>query len=592
MKKRLNLILILIGVVCLLLVYRLYYLSIKSNTYYEELSKQNYIKKVYQAPSRGIIKDRNDIALAINDLGFSLSIKPHLRSYKNRHILDELINTIILHFPDFEKEKLIKKYNKLDSPYKHDFVKIIEYIPYEKFFDKYTVFNSLDNLKVESAVKRNYPYKKVAAHILGYVGKASRRDIENNHISKYSGIIGKNGLEKYYNDILQGELGYKEVKVNALNKELEVLKEKEVKINNNIKITIDIELEKYIHDIFNEKAGAIVVMDVKNGEILAAASFPEFDNNVFVNGISYKEWDDLQNNIDKPFTNKITNGMYPPGSVWKMGVALAFLENGINKNFKVNCTGSHEFANRKFRCWKEDGHGTVDFRKAIRESCDDFFYKASQKIGINKISETMKKFGLGQKTGIDQMYEFIGINPNEAWKRRRYNRPWFTGETLISSIGQGSVLVTPIQIARYTAFLATKKLPTPHFYKDAYKEPEEVDIDDENLKLIQRGMYDVANHKNGTAYWHLRGIDSRIKIAAKTGTAQVVRIEQDVKKRALESELEYLKRSHAWLTTYGPYEDPQYSVTILVEHGGHGGSTAGPAVTKIYNKLIELGYIK
>jgi len=592
MKKRLNLILILIGVVCLLLVYRLYYLSIKSNTYYEQLSKQNYIKKVYQAPSRGIIKDRNGVALAINDLGFSLSIKPHLRSYKNKHILEELINTIIEHFPEFEKEKLIKKYNKLDSPYKHDFVKVIDYIPYGKFFDKYTVFNSLDNLKVESAVKRNYPYKNVAAHIIGYVGKASRRDIDNNPISKYSGIIGKNGLEKYYNNILQGELGYKEVKVNALNKELEVLKEKEVKIDNNIKISIDIELEKYIHEIFDQKAGAVVVMNAKNGEILAAASFPEFDNNVFVNGISYKEWDDLQNDINKPFTNKITNGMYPPGSVWKMGVALAALENGISRNFKVKCTGSYDFANRKFRCWKEDGHDIVDFVKAIRESCDDFFYKVSQKVGINKISETMKKFGLGQKTGIDQMYEFIGINPDEAWKRRKFNKPWYTGETLISSIGQGSVLVTPIQIARYTAFLATKKLPTPHFYKEAYKEPQEIDVDEENLKLVQKGMYDVANHKQGTAYWHLRGINKKIKVAAKTGTAQVIRIEQDVKKRALESELEYLKRSHAWLTTYGPFKDPQYVVTVLVEHGGHGGSTASPTVTKIYNKLIELGYIK
>jgi penicillin-binding protein 2 len=204
----------------------------------------------------------------------------------------------------------------------------------------------------------------------------------------------------------------------------------------------------------------------------------------------------------------------------------------------------------------------------------------------------MRKYGLGEKTGIDQMYEFIGINPDEAWKRRRFNRPWFTGETLISSIGQGSVLVTPIQIARYTAFLGTGKLPTPHLYKDAYQEPKVIEVDEENLKLIQRGMYDVANHKEGTAYWHLRGIDKRIKIAAKTGTAQVVRIEQDVKKRALESELEYLKRSHAWLTTYGPFEDPQYVVTVLVEHGGHGGSTASPTVTKIYNKLLELGYIK
>lgn len=182
--------------------------------------------------------------------------------------------------------------------------------------------------------------------------------------------------------------------------------------------TIDIELQKYIHEVFNHKAGVVIVMNVKNGEVLAAASFPEFDNNIFVSGISYKEWDELQNDLNHPFTNKIVNGYYPPGSVWKMGVALAFLEHGISKNFKVNCTGSYEFANRNFRCWKEDGHGLVDFKKAIRESCDDFFYKASEKIGINNIAKTMEKFGFGQKTGIDQMNEFIGINPDEYWKRK------------------------------------------------------------------------------------------------------------------------------------------------------------------------------
>lgn len=592
MKTRINLILIFIGFVSLLLLSRLYYLSIKSNTYYEELSKQNYIKKVYETPSRGLIKDRNGVALAINDLGFSLSIKPHLRSYKNQHILEELVDTIITHFPEFEKEKLIKKYKKIDSPYKHDYVKIIDYIPYDEFFSKYTIFNSLENLKVESAVKRNYPYNKIASHLIGYVGKASRSDINRNPISKYSGIIGKNGLERYYNTLLQGELGYKEIKVNALNKQIELLSEKEPSKNNNLETTIDIELQKYIHEVFNHKAGVVIVMNVKNGEVLAAASFPEFDNNIFVSGISYKEWDELQNDLNHPFTNKIVNGYYPPGSVWKMGVALAFLEHGISKNFKVNCTGSYEFANRNFRCWKEDGHGLVDFKKAIRESCDDFFYKASEKIGINNIAKTMEKFGFGQKTGIDQMNEFIGINPDEYWKRRKHNQPWYTGETLISSIGQGNVNTTPIQIARYTAFLATGKLPTPHLHKNAYKEPETIDVDDDALKLVQKGMYEVVNHKEGTAYWHTRGINSKLEIAGKTGTAQVIAIRQDEVKRMKESEMAYFHRSHAWLTTYGPYKDPEYAVTVLVEHGGHGGSAAGPTITKIYNKLIELGYIK
>ena len=586
--KRLNLIMIFIGIVTFTLLARVYFLSIKSNTYYEELSKQNYIKRIYKVPSRGIIQDRNGVALAINNLGFSINIKPHLRSYKNKHHLDTIIDTIIKHFPDFDKEKLKKKYKKLDSPYKHDYVKLVDYIPYDDFFDKYALFNDINNVKVESAVKRYYPYGKVASHIIGYVGKASRLDIHNNPISKYSGIIGKNGLEKFYNSKLQGELGYKDVKVNALNKEIEVLEEVEPTNNNNIKTTIDIRLQEYVQEIFKEKGGAVIIMNARNGEVLSATSFPSFNNNIFVSGISHAQWDELKNDFNHPFTNKIVNGHYPPGSVWKMGVAMSFLENHIPKGFQVYCNGSFPLGKRNFRCWKEDGHGKVNFRKAIRESCDVFFYKASMKVGINKMHDTMQKYGFGQKSGIDQINEFYGINPNKLWKRKKYKLPWYQGETLNSSIGQGNVLTTPIQIARYTGFLATGKLPKPHIYSANYEEPKEVEHDKSYLQLIRRGMYDVTNNKEGTAYWHVRS--SKVRMAAKTGTAQVVSISQSEKKRMKESELEYYHRSHAWLTTYAPSYNPKYVITVLVEHGGHGGSAAGGLVSKLYNKMIELGY--
>lgn len=586
--KRLNLILIFIGLVTLTLLARVYFLSIKSNTYYEELSKQNYIKRLYKVPSRGIIQDRNGVALAINNLGFSINIKPHLRSYKNRHHLDEVIDIILQHFPNFDKEKLKKKYKKLDSPYKHDYVKLIDYIPYDDFFDKYALFNDIPNVKVESSVKRHYPFGEVASHVIGYVGKASRLDIHNNPISKYSGIIGKNGLEKYYNNKLQGVLGYKDVKVNALNKEIEVLEEIEPTTNNNIKTTLDIELQKYVQEIFKEKGGAVIIMNAKNGEVLSATSFPSFDNNIFVSGISHKEWGKLKNDFNHPFTNKIVNGTYPPGSVWKMGVALSLLENNIPKGYQAYCNGSFPLGNRNFRCWKEDGHGKVNFRKAIRESCDVFFYKASVKVGIDKIHDTMHKYGFGQKTGIDQINEFYGINPNKLWKRKKYKLPWYQGETVNSSIGQGNVLTTPIQIARYSAFLATGKLPKPHIYSDNYEAPLEVEHDENYLKMIRRGMFDVTNHKDGTAYWHVRR--SKVKMAGKTGTAQVVSIPQSEKKRMKESELEYYHRSHAWLTTYAPSNNPKYIITVLVEHGGHGGSAAGGTISKLYNKMIELGY--
>lgn len=573
----------------IILLSRVYFLSIKSNTYYEELSKQNYIKRIYKAPSRGLIEDRNGVALAINNLGFSITVQPHLRSYKNKDRLQKIVKIISKHFPEYKEEELLKKYKKLDSPYKHDYVDLIDYIAYDDFFSKFTLFNSIEGIKVEPSVKRYYPFHNVASHVIGYVGKASKKDIEKNELSRYSGIIGKNGLEKYYNDKLQGTLGYKDVKVNALNKEIEVLEEKKANENNNLKITIDVRLQKYIQENFNQKSGAIVVMNVNNGEILAAASFPEFDNNIFVGGISQKEWDEMRTSFDHPFTNKLVNGLYPPGSIYKMGISLALLKNGISPNYSVYCSGELQIGNRKFRCWKQTGHGTTDFIKAIRESCDDFFYKASLKVGINKISKTMGELGFGHKTGVDQINEFIGVNPNKEWKRKRYNQPWYIGETVISSIGQGYTLVTPMQIARYTAFLATGKLPYPHFYKGQYKEPKKLDFNPKFLKIVREGMYDVANERFGTASRHLK---SKITLAAKTGTAQVIAIPQSEKKRMKESELEYYHRSHAWLNTYGPYRNPQYAVVALVEHGGHGGSAAGPIVTKIYDKLYELGYIK
>jgi penicillin-binding protein 2 len=588
LKLRLIIIFIIIFSIVITLLSRVYFLSIKSNTYYEELSKNNYINRVNKIPIRGIIEDRNGEKLAINEMGFTILIKPHLSSYKYKDQLEKIIDLIVKHFPKYEKEKLLKEYKKADSSYNHDFIEIINYIPYEEFFSKYTVLASKEDIKIESSTKRYYPQKEVASHIIGYVGKASKIDILNNELSSYNGIIGKNGLEKFYNTKLQGEMGYKDVKVNALNEEIEILDQKEPSINNNIKITLDINLQKYIQDIFTGKSGAVIVMDAKNGEILSSASFPEFDNNIFARGISVKEWNVMRNDFNHPFTNKIINGLYPPGSVIKMGIALSFLENGIKDNYNVNCSGSITIGNRNFRCWKSSGHGNIGFRRAISESCDDFFYKGSLKIGINKISNTLDKLGFGQQTGVDQINEFFGVNPNKDWKEKKYNQPWYVGETVITAIGQGNMLVTPLQIARYTSYIATGKLPKPHFYKAAYEEPKNLDIPIEYLDLLRKGMYDVSYADKGTASRH---INSKITIASKTGTAQVISIPQSEKVRMKESELQYYQRSHAWITTYGPYKNPQYVVTVLEEHGGHGGEAAGEITSKIYDKLYELGYI-
>jgi len=577
--------------ICILLLIRVYFLSIKSNTYYEELSVQNYNKKIYSTAPRGAILDRNGKYLAINKIGFSINIKPHMRKHKYIKSLKENLNLIEKYFPKYTYKKLYKKYKKQDSVYKHDYIKVVDYIAYDEFFKYYSIFNSKENIEIKSATKRYYPYNDVAAHIIGYTGRVNLRDVKTNKTDKHYSIKGRSGLEKFYNDKLNGSLGVKTVKVNAVYKVIEVLDEIEPK-SQDIHTTIDIRLQKFVHNVFDKKAGAIVVMDVKNGELLAASSFPEFDNNIFVNGISHKNWDSIIKDFNHPFTNKLVNGKYPPGSVMKMGVAVSFLENKISPYFHVDCNASLIVGKRNFRCWKKRGHKRTGFVKAIRESCDDFFYKGSLKVGINNISNTLDRFGIGHRTGIDQPNESAGINPNKQWKRKKLHDSWYVGETIVSSIGQGFILVTPMQIARYTASLATNKLPRPHLLKDnSMIENIDTNISKRNLKIIQRGMYEVANKYGGTAVHYIKP-KHKIVVAAKTGTAQVVGIPQEEKKRMKEHELKYFNRSHAWLTTYAPYKNPQYVVTVLVEHGGHGGSAAGAIVSKIYDKLDELGYIK
>lgn len=585
---RLKLIFGFIFMITTLLLARVYYLSIHSNKYYEKLSIKNSIKRFYTTSSRGSILDRNGKYLAVNKVGFSINVKPHLRSREKFHHVENVARLIVKYFPQFKYEKLLKKYKKLDSPYRHNLIKLVDYLPYDNFFKYYTIFNSNDNVEIKSATLRKYLYKDVAAHILGYMGKTTVKDIKKDEKSKYFEQTGRSGIEKYYNKVLRGKLGYQDVEVNSLYKKLKVLDEVK-STKRDIHLTIDIELQKYIHQLFGKKAGAVIVMNVHNGELLAAGSFPEFDNNLFVNGISQKNWQKIRKDFNHPFTNKLINGLYPPGSVIKMGVALSFLENGVSPNFHVYCTGVLQLGSRKFRCWKKKGHHRTGFVKAIRESCDDFFYEGSLKVGINNIHKTLDKLGIGKKTGIDLPAEFKGINPDKRWKKKTKNLPWYMGETLVSAIGQGFISVTPMQIARYTGAIATNHLVRPHLLEDdTLVESKDANIPQKYLKIVQRGMYEVANKPHGTAVRHIK---SKTIVAAKTGTAQVVGIPQSEKKRMKEYELTYFKRSQAWLTTYAPYKNPEYVVTILVEHGGHGGSAAGPMAGKIYNKLIELGYI-
>ncbi|WP_037940689.1 penicillin-binding protein 2 [Sulfurospirillum arcachonense] len=579
----------------LVLLVRIYYISIKSNTYYEEIAKQNAIKVEDLAPSRGSILDTNGKPLSVNKLGFSIGIKPQLSSRRKRETLDKEINFLVNNLKDLDSKKIKKIYLKRDSPYSHEYVKVIDFISYDDVINKFSKLSLRDNLKINIASKRYYPYNELASHVIGYVAKANIKDEQENRVAKLTGFIGRTGIEKYYNSLLEGEKGQKRTKVTAFNEELEEI-DKTLPSSSNIKLSLDLELQQYIAKLFEKKSGAIIVMNARNGQILAAGSFPEYNLNQFVSGISQKEWQELANDFNHPFTNKLINGLYPPGSVVKMGVGLALLESGLVTPYtSYYCSGSFELGGRKFRCWKTQGHGKTSLKMAIRESCDDYFYKGSLKIGIDRIAPVLKNLGFARKTGVDLPFEFIGSVPGRMWKMQKYQKPWYQGETLITSIGQGYFLTTPLQVAKYTALLATGYSITPHFIKsvdglkvDYGKEDVLTYIEKRNLPLIRKAMREVISHPRGTGH---RYIKSKVDIAGKTGTAQVVGIPQSEKKRMKENELEYYHRSHAWFTTYGPYKDPEYVITAMIEHGGHGGAASGEIISKVYDKLLKMGYI-
>ena len=580
------------------MIIRLYHLSVKSNFYYEGLAKANIERKEYIKPVRGEITDRNGNLLAMNQIGFSLSIKPHLSTKSvegKKSQLEQAVDILLETFPDLNKTTMIKVYKKKSSPYNHKYIKVVDFIHYADMMGVYPRLSIYDGIKIEAETKRYYPYGRYAAHLIGYTGRSNTKENEADEVVDVVGKVGKSGLERYYNTFLQGELGYQINKVTARNKAIDVLEKMLPKDNRNLELNIDIDLQKMIYEHFGDATGVAIVMKT-TGEIIAAVSYPAYDPNLFVGGISSKDWKALQEDLAHPFTNKITHGTYPPGSSIKPGMAMAFdkAKPGILEKSEY-CKGYMTIGNskHKFRCWKHSGHGTVYLRKAIMQSCDVYFYKKSLQVGIDAIAKNLRSFGLGVKTGVDLPREYNGVIPDKAWKMKRFKKPWFLGETVIAAIGQGYDLVTPLQVARYTALIATGNLVTPRVAKridgvDINMTSVPIKFNPTSISEVRKGMYDVCNIPHGTAYRLMH--DLPIKVAGKTGTSQVTSIPQGMGKRLKESELAYFHRSHAWITTYAPYDNPQYVVTVLIEHGGHGGSTSAPMAGDIYRWLYKNNY--
>ncbi|QSZ41782.1 penicillin-binding protein 2 [Sulfurimonas aquatica] len=592
---KIKIILLVFASIWLGLLVRVFILSVESNHIYSKLSLKNTIRLEHIAPVRGEIVDIKNRAVAINKLGFKIQLAPHLTSRKSSHNLDEEIDKLCALLPSLDKKKIKKRYAKKESYYNHNFIDVVHFIAYEEIMPVYSTLNLRENVKIIPAPKRHYPYKNIAAHMIGYVSRANKKDIDGDALLELLGNTGKTGIEKYYNKYLQGTAGKRQIKVNANNEEIKQLMYESADEDKKLTLSLDMELQTYIAELFGDRVGAVIVMDV-NGSVLSAGSFPNYDLNIFVSGMSHAMYNKLSSSLDHPFTNKLINGLYPPGSTIKPMLGLLYISTDLSSKWTVECKSSLPLGGRIFRCWKKQGHEHTDITKAIRESCDDYFYKGSLILGNQKMSMGLKRYGLSKKTGIDLPNEFIGVVPSKEWKREKYNRSWNIGETVNMSIGQGDFLVTPLQIAQQTALMATGKLPTPHIAKKIGDEVIKHELQDvltkeelKNLPKIQNAMYHVCNRAKGTATNYLH---SKVKIAGKTGTAQVIAIKQDIEKRKLERELSYYNRSHAWFTTYGPYKNPQYVVMAMIEHGGHGGHAAGSIISDIYNKLLELGYIK
>ncbi|GAA8680342.1 penicillin-binding protein 2 [Helicobacter pylori] len=569
------------------MVLNLFILSVKNQEYYEKLAERNMTKKEFLVPTRGNITDRNHEFLAINELVFGVFLPSGL---KQKELLEK-IGIIQKFFPNFSKETLLNNYQKENSLYNHNLIKVVGFIPYTAMQPLYTKLIQTQGIFALPLDKRYYPNNALASHVLGYVGVASLQDLKDDEENQYSQIVGKTGVEKEYNKLLQGKVGYKIMRVNALNQELATLEVVPPSTNNHLQLSLDKRLQKEADKLFENKRGAILVMDAENGELLVAGSYPEYNLNDFVGGISQDKWQKLQDDIYNPLLNRFANALYPPGSVVKMGVGLSFLENlNITENTTIPTPPFIEVGKRKFRDWKKTGHGNSNLYKAIRESVDVYFYKFGLEISIEKLSKTLREVGFGEKTGVDLPNEFVGIVPDNLWKLKRFNQDWRVGDTLITAIGQGSFLVTPLQVLAYTGLIATGKLATPHFAinsKQPLKDPLN-SFQKKKLQALRVGMYEVCNHKDGTAYHSTRG--SKVTLACKTGTAQVVEIAQNIINRMKEKDMEYFHRSHAWITAFLPYEKPKYAITILVEHG-EGGSKLGGLLVKMSNKLYELGYL-
>ena len=588
------------------IVSRLFYLQVEQNKKYLTLSDKNRIRESKLPPIRGEFKDYFGKTIAGNLDVYELHVIPE--QVEDFRVLITRVKQI-LNLSESEVDKIYKTKNK-QKPW--ETIVVSDHLTWNEFSKINYYLYDLPGLKPVISVGRSYPFNESYSHVLGYVAYASKEDLSSSEIINERHVpglrVGKNGLEKTFESELIGTNTIQRFEVNAYGKRINQLDVQNGNQGNSMRITIDTEIQNYTNELLKGEAGSISVMDIYTGEIIAMNSSPSFNPNDFLYGIELKEWKDLNSNPFKPLINKTISGLYSPGSTIKPLVALSALENDvIRTNMQVRCTDSIDFYGQKFHCWKKRGHGYMNLKDAIKQSCDIYFYEVARLLGVDRLNQTARRFGLGDivlKDFFDN--EKKGVFPSTKWKKEAIGQNWYLGETLITGIGQGYIQTTPLQLTLMTAQLANggnKIYPTliPNNtnidqIKNEMKNNEDLEVfykhsplvrNKENVKFVLDAMFKSTNEVYGTSY-SSRIEDPKYQFAGKTGTAQVKRITEA--ERELDRQLEeipYKERDHAWYIAFGPYKNPRYAMTVLVEHGGSGSSAAAPIAKKLFKKVID-----
>ncbi len=591
-RQRVTGVMICVLVAFAVLLLRLIYLQVVRGEEYRLLSLNNRIRLQSIDPPRGLIYDRNGYVLVENRPSFDVSI-----ILKDAGKVEKTVKKVSEHLNVSREELMLKLTTSKDiSAYKPILLKqdigrnALASIEAHKY--------DLPGIAVNVKLRRHYLNVQDAAHLIGYLSEISPGELAG---KKYPGrprgdFIGKFGAEKAFENYLRGTRGGRQVEVNANGQVVRILKTVAAKPGQNIYLTIDHALQKKAESLLRGVAGAAVAMEPGSGRILALASSPSFDQNFFASGMSHEQWDTLISNPFRPMENKAIQGEYPPGSTYKIITALAGLEEGvIDEDTEVFCPGFYRFGNRTYRCWKRGGHGRVKLHKAITESCDVYFYKVGELLGVDRLAWYAKASGLGAPSGINLDKEAKGLIPTAAWKKRRTGVPWQRGETLSVAIGQGFNLATPLQMVGMTAAIANGGTRYKPIILEAIKTPDgrilhqsqsqvigKVPVSESNLELVKAGLWAVLNSDRGTA----RGSRlADIEISGKTGTSQVIsRKKNDTRP---EEERPAHLRPHAWFVAYAPSENPEIAVAVLVEHGEHGSSAAAPVARELIKTYLR-----